>query len=157
MKRFERRADGSMLEEVGGKNGGGRSGQVQGRGQRKGGIQRQRLPAGMEVRTKKKNTGYESGEKTAWQESSPCAENTTCGVCQSMHKEPTEGEEMKRQERMKIMKGYDEEDQIKRKDGCRELMVLVEPLQCCCTVGHITACCSRLDTDMLLTLRRPWA
>ena len=25
---------------------------------------------------------------------------------------------------------------------------------CCCTVGHITACYSILDTDMLLTLRR---
>ena len=32
--------------------------------------------------------------------------------------------------------------------------LLVEPLQCCCTVGHITACYSRLDTDILLVHRR---
>ena len=32
--------------------------------------------------------------------------------------------------------------------------VLVEPVQCCCTVGHITACYSRHDSDILLTLRR---
>ena len=32
--------------------------------------------------------------------------------------------------------------------------LLVEPLKCCCTVGHITACYSRLDTDILLTLTR---
>ena len=30
----------------------------------------------------------------------------------------------------------------------------LEPLQCCCTVGHITACYSRLDTDTLLIHRR---
>ena len=29
-------------------------------------------------------------------------------------------------------------------------IMLVEALQCCCTVGHITACYSRLDTDMHL-------
>ena len=40
-----------------------------------------------------------------------------------MHEDSTEGEEMKRQQRMNIMKGYDKEDQIKRKDGCnQELM-----------------------------------
>ena len=44
-----------------------------------------------------KSTGQESGEKTAGQESSPCSENTTCN-------DSTEGEEMKRQKRMKIMK-----------------------------------------------------
>ena len=30
----------------------------------------------------------------------------------------------------------------------------MNPCQCCCTVGHITACDSRLDTDMLLVHRR---
>ena len=52
---FEPRGDGSMLEEVGGKNGGGSSGQVQGRGQQKRGLQRQRLPVGMEAGTKKQH------------------------------------------------------------------------------------------------------
>ena len=32
--------------------------------------------------------------------------------------------------------------------------VLVEPVWCCCAVGHITACYSRHDSDILLTLRR---
>ena len=42
-----------MLEGVGGKNGGGSSEQVQGRGQQKTGLQRQRLPAGMKACAKK--------------------------------------------------------------------------------------------------------
>ena len=37
-EKFEPRGDASMLEEVGGKNGGGSSGQVHGRGQQKGGF-----------------------------------------------------------------------------------------------------------------------
>ena len=32
--------------------------------------------------------------------------------------------------------------------------MLVEPVLCSCTVGHVTACCSRHDNDFLLTLRR---
>ena len=47
------RGDGSMLEEFDKKNGGCSSGQVQGRGQQKRGLQRQRLPAGMETCAKK--------------------------------------------------------------------------------------------------------
>ena len=35
-----------------------------------------------------------------------------------------------------------------------EVSVLVEPVKCCCTVGHITACCSRHNNDCLLALRR---
>ena len=34
--------------------------------------------------------------------------------------------------------------------------LLVEPVECCCTVGHITACYSRHDSDILLT-QTSWA
>ena len=53
MEIFERRGDGSVVEAFGTRNAGKSSGQVQGRGQQKGGLQRQRLPAGMEACTKK--------------------------------------------------------------------------------------------------------
>ena len=33
-------------------------------------------------------------------------------------------------------------------------ILLAEPLSCCCTVGHITACYSGLDSDIHLTHRR---
>ena len=84
-------------------NGGKGSGQVQGLGQQKRGLQRQRLPAGMEACTKKKQekAGYESGKKTAGQESSPCSENTTCSV---------EEEEIRRQQRMKVYERDEEEN-----------------------------------------------
>ena len=36
----------------------------------------------------------------------------------------------------------------------RVLHSAFEPVQCCCTVGHITACYSWHDSDILLTLRR---
>ena len=35
--------------------------------------------------------------------------------------------------------------------------VLVEPVLCSCTVGHITARCSRLDSDILLCRQTSWA
>ena len=48
-------------------------------------------------------TGHESGEKTAGQESSLALEYNLQRV-QSMREDSTEGEEMKRQQRMKTMK-----------------------------------------------------
>ena len=73
------------------------SGQVQGRGQQKRGLQRQRLPVGMEGGRYEEAThkGYAGGEKTAGQESSSCSENTVCSVCKAW---------MKRQGRMETMK-----------------------------------------------------
>ena len=57
------------------------------------------------------STGYESGEKIVGQESSLCSESTT------MHEDSTDGEEMKRQQKMKVMK--DMTKKIKRR-GCRK-------------------------------------
>ena len=34
------------------------------------------------------------------------------------------------------------------------VVMLVEPVYCCCTVGHITACYGRHDSDISLTLER---
>ena len=42
-------------------------------------------------------------------------------------------------------------------DDDNEDVVLVEPLQCFCTVGDITACCSRHDSDILLFTQTSWA
>ena len=53
------------------------------------------------------STGYESDESFVGQESSPCSETTT------MHEDSTDGEEMKRQQRMKVMK--DMTKKIKRR------------------------------------------
>ena len=91
---------GRNLLEYGGQG----SGQVQGGGQQKRCLQRQRLLFGMEACTKKQEVqGHESGEKTAGQESSRGLEYNLQRV-QSMREDSTEEEEMKRQQRMKTMK-----------------------------------------------------
>ena len=78
-----------MLEEVGGKNGGGSSGQLLGREQQKGLHSEAEAPrwngGACEEAT---NIGYESGEKTARQESSLCSENLTCSICKAWMKIP---------------------------------------------------------------------
>ena len=51
------------MEEVSGKNGRESSGQVQGRGQQKRGLQRQMLSAGMEARTKKQQVQEKKVER----------------------------------------------------------------------------------------------
>ena len=88
------------------------------------GLQRQRLAVGMEAGTKMpKNTGYQSGEKTCWARIFALFREYNLQRLQRMHGDSKEEEEMKRQERIEDDEGYDEEDQIKRKDGCRTSIV----------------------------------
>ena len=98
MERFEPRGDGSMLEEVGGKNGGGSSGQVQCRGQQKRGSQRQRLPAGMEACTKKQKIQDTNVRRRLLGKNLRFVQRR-----QSTHEEFME-EEVRRQQKMKVLK-----------------------------------------------------
>ena len=50
------------------------------------------------------STGYVSGEKIFGQESSLCSVSITCSVCNASRASSTEGEEMKQQQRRKVMK-----------------------------------------------------
>ena len=77
-----------MLEEIGGKNRGGSSGEVQGRGLQKRGLQRQRQPAGMEACLQKQLMQETKKWRIAGQESSLRSESTTCCVGKASMKIP---------------------------------------------------------------------
>ena len=64
------------------------------------------------------NSGKKSGEKIAGQESSPCSEKYNLQRRQSMHEDSTEEEEMRRQQRMKVMKDMTKKIRSKRKNEC---------------------------------------
>ena len=65
---------------------------------------RERFPVGVEACAQKQETQQKSGEKIAGQDSSPCSESITCSVCTASRTSQRKGEEMKQQQRMKIMK-----------------------------------------------------
>ena len=123
MEIHESGGDGSMLEEVGGENGGRPSGQAQGREQQQRVLQRQRCSVGMEACAKKQEVQDSKMERIAGQESSTCSESTTCSRLQSMHEDSTEGEEMKRQQRKKVMRDMTKKMRSKGKGGFRKSMV----------------------------------
>ena len=52
-----------------------------------------------------------------------CSENTTCSVCKACRRDSTEGEDMKRQQRMKVVKDMTKKIRSKGRCGCREPMV----------------------------------
>ena len=75
--------------EAGRENGRRSSGRVQCRGQKKRGLQRQRILLWNEGTCEEAvSSGYESGEKIVGQESSLCSENTTCSVGNACMKIP---------------------------------------------------------------------
>ena len=86
-----------MLDKFGGKNGGGSSGQVQGRGHQKRGLQKQRLPAGMVACTKKQKIQDEIVERRLLGKNIRFVPRIQLAAS-------TKHEGMKRQRRMKVMK-----------------------------------------------------
>ena len=105
MERDESERNGSMLEEVSWKNGRGSSGQVQGEGQQKRSFQRQKRSFGMEAGAQKQEKQNKKVERRLLGQNLRFVQRIQLATAaKQAGKVGEEEEEMKQQQRMKIMK-----------------------------------------------------
>ena len=108
-----------MLEEIGGKNGGGSSGQDSKREAYRG--RGNPLEWGLVRRSKKEI--ITKWNEDCWARLFALFRECSLQRRQSMHEDSTEEEEMRRQHRIKVRKDMTRKIRSKKKNGCREPMV----------------------------------
>ena len=123
LENHESRTGGRMLEEACREDRGGGLDKYKSERQQKKSIQRQRLSFAMDRVRRSRKKRIRKWREDCWARRYSSFREYNLQPLQRMHEGSTEEEEMKQQQRMTIMKDYDQGSQCKRKNGRKQQLV----------------------------------